>query len=345
MNTLSVSDIPSSALAEDDPFYILTPDLRPINGSTESFGRYLFSSRYGSMYSLAGGSAKDFSISPLYTNSAATGDEGLVFAGNDVIYARAGSIESLSGAETFGDVENDDVSRQIAFDIRGFEKFRLIYDAFLKKLYVFPDGSDTVWVFHKPIQDQLAKDVTQLRPGAVMSPWAAITTTHSTGFQPTTVWSMRDPSTNHERVYFGGTDGSLYAFDNDTYEGDGGTTDIVTTRLSKNFVPPKGKFNRVSGWVRYRSGSNVTLTLTFEYGGFALADQVVTVILPANTGADYWGGDVWFSGDFYFNQQFDTRLESQKYSAAGHGSECRVRASVTSSNSFSIAEIGIEFDG
>ena len=342
---LSTSDKPSSALGDADPFYILTPDLKPINGLVESFGRFVISSRYGSMFYLDGGSAKDFAIKNLYPDSASVGDESIVFAGNDAIYARHGAIESLSGSDTFGDVENDDLSRQIANVISGFEEFRLVYDTNKKRVYVFPKESDTIWVFHKPIYDQSAKDVTLLRPGQQLSPWTSYKTNHSVGFQPTTVWSMYDPQSGRPRVYFGGTDGKIFAFESDTYEGDGGTTDVVATRTSKNFPPPQGTSEKFSGWIRYRGGSDVTLQLEVLFGGVNVLEQAVTITLPAGDNQNYFGGDVYFGGTFYYGALYEGKIRQQEWTAAGRSSEFQLRATVTSSNSFSVAEVGIEFEG
>ena len=345
MSTLSVSDVPSSALGADDAFYLLTPDLRPINGLTEAFGRFLFSSLNGSMFTLNGVDASNFSVSQLFARSAATGDEGMTYGGNDVIYGRAGVIETLAGAETFGDVENDDYSKSIRDQIEDYEKFRLVFNSRTKKLYVFPDGSDTIWVFHKSIHDQLAKDVTLLRANSQISPWVPYTTSHSAGFQPTTVWTMLDPSSKLQKVYMGDSSGNVYEFDGDTYDGDGGTPNIVTERTSMNYPIPSGKSFYVTGWVRYRSGADITLNLTFEFGGDTAYDQKITMTLPASGDAIYFGGDAWFAGSVYWGAVFGGRLVMQKYSAAGQGSEFKVRVSATTTNDFSIAEIGIEFKG
>lgn len=342
---LSTSQKPASALGAANAFYLLTPDLKPINGFVESFGRFVISSRHGSMYFLDGGSAEDFAIKTLYPDSAATGDEGIIFAGNDAIYSRNGLIESLTGADTFGDVENDDLSRQISNLIEGFDEFRLVYDPLRKRVYVFPHGSETIWVFHKPIYDQSAKDVTLLRPGQQLSPWTAYKTGHSTGFQPTTVWSMYDPVSGRPRVFFGGSAGEIFAFEGPDYLGDGGTTNVTTTRTSKNFPPPMGKSSKFSGWARYRSGSDVTLKIEVLFGGTNVLENEVNINLPEGDNANHWGGPVYFGGTFYYGALYEGKIREQKWSIAGSSSEYQLRVTVTSDNSFSIAEVGIEFEG
>ncbi|MGI9626720.1 MAG: hypothetical protein ACR2QM_07785, partial [Longimicrobiales bacterium] len=83
--TLSVSDRPSSALNEGDAFFLLTPDLRPINGLVEAFQTIIMSSLNGSIWLLEGQSSKDFSIRELYPRSGAVADESLAYIGNDVV--------------------------------------------------------------------------------------------------------------------------------------------------------------------------------------------------------------------------------------------------------------------
>ena len=144
--TLSISDKPTSALGLDDPFYLLSPNLKPVNGFAQAFGRFLFSTTRGNIHSLEGASAQDYYIRDLYPDSGATGDESVVFAGNDVYYGRQGSIETIAGAEAFGDIENDDVTRDILPSVRDVLTWRLIYNPRHKKVYAFADDG-RLWVF------------------------------------------------------------------------------------------------------------------------------------------------------------------------------------------------------
>ena len=57
---ITVTNRPSSALSEEDPFFLLTPDLKPINGHVAAFGSVIISTEYGQMFNLTGESAKDF---------------------------------------------------------------------------------------------------------------------------------------------------------------------------------------------------------------------------------------------------------------------------------------------
>lgn len=342
----STADKPSSSLGADDPFYMLTPDLRPINGMVEAFGRMLISGEHGAMHILNGSNATDFDFDTTYARSAATGNESMTFAGNDVIYGRAGTIETLAGSEAFGDVENDDISRDIADVLKGFAEFRLIYNSRTKRLFVFPDGSSDIWVFHKSIHDQAARDVTLLRSGETVSPWVKWKTDHTAGFQPTTAWTMLDPSTKLQKVYFGDSDGNIYEMESETYDGDGATTDVAMEWLSKTIRPQSGTVSNVSGKIRYRAGSDITFQLVFEFGGDYLYNQEISLTLPAGEDVIYFGGDQYFNEtNNYFGSLYGGRIATQPFSSAGLGSEFQVRAKATSSNDYSISEIIVEFDG
>jgi len=342
---LSVSDRPASSLGEDDPFFILTPDFRPVNGMLGGLNRLVFSSQYGSMYSLTGVSAKDFAIDPLYQDSAATGVEALVFAGNDFLYGRAGFIESLAGSERFGDIDNDNVSRQIEDILESYENFRLVYNGRRKKLFVLPENSDTIYVFYKPLYDKLAKDVTLLKQGTEVSPWVPWVTDHAAGFQPSCIWSMLDPDTRLEEVFFGDTSGNIYRMDAEYGAGDGGTTAIKTKRISKSVISPLGKSTDASGWVRYRPSAGETLTINLYYGGKHAKDTSPAITLNETADTWYFGGDFYFGQQEYWNSKFEGRILEKDFGVAGISSEFKVGLELESEDFFSIAEVGIEFEG
>ncbi len=342
---LSVANVPSSSLGDGDAFYILTPDYRPLNGMTGGLNRLVFSSKRGNMYSLTGTSSKDFAIQSLYNDSAATGDEGLVFAGNDFIYGRSGFIESLAGSERFGDIDNDNVSRQIENIIEEYDEFRLVYNQRRKKLFVLPNGSDTIYVFHKPLYDKLAKDVTLLKQGAEVSPWVPWTTDHPAGFEPSCIWSMLDPVTGLEEVFFGGKDGSLYQMDGEKGLGDGGTTAITSRRVSKTFVGITGQMFDISGWARYRSGMDAVMDMKFRTGGKQSKETPVKPTIPDSVRAWYFGGDTYFGDDTHWNSVNRGRMREVEFSVGTISSELQVDITVQSKLDFSIAEIGFQNSG
>ena len=91
---ITITDRPSSALSEEDPFFLLSPDLKPINGHVEAFGTTVISTEKGMLFNLTGASAKDFAFTDFYPGSAAAGEEAVAYIGNDIVYGRQGRIES-----------------------------------------------------------------------------------------------------------------------------------------------------------------------------------------------------------------------------------------------------------
>lgn len=347
-NDLSTANRPASSLSDEDPFYLLSPDLRPLNGLVEAFGAVLFSTTRGSMFKFTGNTAKNYAISAFYNGSAATGEESVCHVGNDIYFGREGAIETLSGIQTIGEATVDDLTRFIANEIQSIEQWRLVWDRNTGRLYCFPKDEDEIWVFQKPIYDDVAKNAALNNLGKFISPWSRYTTRHSATFLPTTVWNMLDPATSTMAVYFGDTSGNIYKMEGDSYNGDGGTTDLLTTRTSMSFQSPPGQKFDVNGWILYRKpAEDVNITLTFEYGGVSVFDQPIELTLPApsTTAFSTYGGTSYYAGSNYYGTSFIGRLTRQEWSAAGRASQLQVQAQVEGKTDFSIAEIGINWTG
>lgn len=185
--TLSISNRPSSSLGAGDPFYLPTPDLKAVNGVVSALGYLIFSTHKGSMFSLVGFSAVDFYFNRLYSQSGATGDLGVTYAGNDILYYSEGAVESIAGTEAFGNVEVDDFSRPIKksmalpfneattdfTDAGGNDapEATLAYFSAANTVFVSKKGEPFLWVMNKSFHDQRAKDVSLLKDGTKLSPW------------------------------------------------------------------------------------------------------------------------------------------------------------------------------
>src|SRR3990167_6399893 len=94
-----------------EAFYMLSPDLRPINGSVKTIdGGLVISTVEGSLFKLSGTDANTYKWDNFYPASQAVGVESMVSTGNDVLYMRkGGNIESLAATQKFGDVQADDI--------------------------------------------------------------------------------------------------------------------------------------------------------------------------------------------------------------------------------------------
>jgi len=348
---ITTANKPSSSLGEADPFYLVSPDLRPINAMVQAFGKVIFSTQRGSLFNFTGTTSKDYAVTAYYNGSAASGDEAVVHVGNDVYFGREGAIESLTGITNIQEATVDDLSRFIADEAQTIEKWRLVYDRNMQRIYCFPDSFDKIYVFQKALYDDVAKH-SAYPMTEFLSPWSVWKTTHSAGFQPTTVWNMLDPATKTMAVYFGDTAGNIYKFDSDTYNGDGATgpldttgADVRATRVSKSFNAPPGRMFDVSGWVTYRKPTEaVELNLRFEHGGVSLFDQEINIsIPPASATPTTYAGGFYYAGTSYYGTSFEGRLTRQNYTAAGRSSQVQLRVTSVGKQNFSLAEIGLQF--
>src|SRR5688572_19381132 len=122
-------------------FYLLSPDLRPINGMKLFQDQLIFSTEGGRLFKLTGTSPTDFALEDFYAGSAATGDESMENIGNDVIFMKSGgNIDLLSATEKFGDVSADDVSRWIPDTVENLTGSITVYDQIRQKILFFVSG-------------------------------------------------------------------------------------------------------------------------------------------------------------------------------------------------------------
>ena len=340
---LSTADRPTSGKAADDPFFLLSPDLKPINGIVSAFGQLNFSTSRGRIYKITGSTAADYALAELFPDSGAVGDEAIAFSGNDILYGRQGKIESLFSTQTLGDVATDDRTRQIANLIEEVDDWVVVYNARLQKVYCFAPDQSIVYVFHKPFIDERIRAIAQQAPVPELSPWSIWKTDHASGLQPTAAWSMLRPTDKLEQVYFGGSAGQIYMLEGSGGQ-DGGSENVKSERLSKLFdAPGFGKATEISGYVRYRSLFSATLTLRFEFGGSNLFNETKTIALAANTNFPVFGGSFYFGGSVYFGSAFAGRLTRTPWSVAGQSEQFQVRVTIDGATDFELQEIGFEF--
>lgn len=329
---ISVADRPSSSLSEADPFFLLAPDLRPINGLQEAFGTTVISTEQGQVFNLTGASAKDFAFSDFYPGSAASGNESVAYIGNDIIYGRKGRIESVRDTDRFGDSEADDLTKPVANSVETYSDWVLTYNSRINRAYAFPSGVSECWALN-----------TAMRGGEV-SPWMRWTTGHPMAFQPSFVMSMLDPLDGLEYVFMGDDSGNLYRLEGSGSDGDGGSADIATEWLTRLFsVPLDAEAYHIEGYLKYRKNVAAVVTLNFEFAGYTASNEQVMVTIPAITDAPHFGGDHWFGGEVYFGAAFENRLLRQKLMAPGQSSDFQVRLTVEGVTNFSINELGLRF--
>src|SRR3990167_7219456 len=315
---ITITDRPSSSLSEQDPFFLLSPDLKPINGLVEAFGSTIISTEKGQLFNLTGSSAKDFAFSDFYPGSAASGVESLSYVGNDIVYGRQGRIESVKDTDRFGDSEADDITSQIADEIEDYTGWIIVYNSRLNRTYCFPSGQSEVWVMNNAMR------------GGQLSPWMQWTTAHSLGFQPTFAMSMLDPQDGLEYVFMGDSGGNIYRLEGTGTSGDGGSQNITLSVTSKLFSAKlDASVYNVEGYIKYRKGDAATVTLTILYSGKSAFNQSITVTLQEPEDSPVYNGEYYYGGDNYYGVPFEGRLVRQPFAFAGQGkigrASCRER--------------------
>jgi hypothetical protein len=332
---ISVTERPSSSMSDEDAFFLIQPDYRPINGLVESFGAVVTSSEAGSLFILTGEGASDFQFSELFPRSGARGDESLVWAGNDIFYGRQGRLESVAATEKFGDVSSANISEQVSDQLETFSDWAAVYNSRNNRVYFFPKGKEQVWVYFKSVADRGVQ-------GNAISPWVKWTTTHPSRLDASAAMNMLDPQDGLEYVFWGDAEGNIYRMEGSAIGGDGGTEPITSFRLSRLIVMPlDAESYNISGYVRWRRDQEHTLNLRIEYAGRSIFNHDVQVPLPAAEGAIYYGGPNHYGGGAYYGTQFEGRLARTIFPAAGHSNEFQIRATIEGTSGFQISEIGL----
>lgn len=342
--TLSISDRPSSSLAEDDPFFLLTPDLRPINGLVEAFQRIVISSLRGSIWILTGGSSKDFAIAELYPRSGAVADESMAYIGNDILYGRQGRIESILATEKFADVQTDDITVPIKDKIGSFKTWRTIYNSRVQRVYLFPDSENEVWVYHKDLADPRPETVKLADSARNLSPWSKWVTQHQSNFAPTVALNMLDPNDGLEYVFTGDANGNLYKLEGTVNQGDANSAAIISERLSALFrMPANAQAFDIEGWINYRKDRAATVEMTFEAAGRSVFNEKLNITIPAVTNRPTYGGTTYYGGSDYYGVPFAGRITRQEFGSPGRMDAIQIRLRVESSEAFEIQEVGFRF--
>lgn len=282
----------------DEAFFILAPDLKPINGIQVFFGTVVVSTESGKLFKLTGSDSTDFNFEEFYPGSASKGEEAIVNIGNDLLFFREGHvIESLSDTQRFGDVSTDDISWWIANTVKESCDLRAVYDRERQKVLWFCDTSEQVLVLDK---------LSMLKPrqgehGEALSPWTFYRTTMSNGFVTKAAIAMRRPFTTAENrtVWWGDDAGQIF----DLYgsgSGDAGTENIEVFRKSKHISSMDSGLNLkqelLIGGVNYRRKARVDLDIT---GDWSQEYNRETVTVPLKAPAVIASGG-FFGGDFYF---------------------------------------------
>ena len=336
-NVLTVSNRPSSALSDADPFYLPMPDLKPINGMEEVAQQLVLSTARGKLFALSGSSAFDFNITPFYQGSSISNDDAMVNTGNDLLLGVEGRIETLSGIVGFGDVETNDLTRFISTEVDEVTGWRMVYDRRNQRVMCFPDDGTVCWVFYKGLlyygsQKQLNTDTSSL------SPWSKWTTNHVMEMRPTTVMRLIDPASMIEYVYMGDRFGNIYRFDG-AGDRDGALNAVTVKRRSGLIMAPDADIFDVRVNIDYRKNIAADVVLRFLFAGVETADATLTVSIPSG-GSAFYGGSFYYGGVYYYSSQAGKIRRTQKH-AQGRGNGLQIEVEISAQGVVDIQQIEI----
>ncbi len=317
------SQRPADSLNDGDPFAVTTSDLKAVNGMVPGFGELVLSTQNGRIQRFLGTSAKDANIVDFYSQSNASGDEALVWAGNDAVYGRLSTIESVRAINNFADVTNDDLSRFIAGtrqpNITGYDRWTVAYNSRTKRAFFFAQNQPILWVWSQSIHAQNGENVTPEGSAGLLSPWMAWTTDHPMGYQPTAVMPMLEPGTREIQVYCGDNLGNVYVLEGDQ-PNDSDETTSYPVRMERQsvLVENVSAFTDAKSYLYYKRRDAVDVGVQLDMSGEKVTSDSVTVRLRSATGGAYYNGPYYYNDgtSVYGLSQFD-RIVREPATAIG----------------------------
>lgn len=326
---ITIANRPASTANALDPFFLIQPDNKYINGIVEAFGLTVISSEQGSMYKLTGADSTDFQMDLLYTKGGASGDEAISLSNNDVVYGAPGRIKTLRGVQSFGDVESSDLSFWISDLVEEHSDWLVATNKRLERTYFHPIGEAEIYVLHHSLI------------GSQVSPWSLWTTNHSMSFNPSMMMSLLDPIDGLEYVFMGDSSGNFYRLEGSGASGDGGTTAINAYRLSRLFsAKSEGKLVDLEGYIRYRRQSDITATMKFEFSGEHIFKETITFTIPGPEYDAVYGTTAFYGTQYYYGTD-EGGIVRQPFKVPGSSNDFQVRITVEDVDDWTINEIGI----
>lgn len=334
----------TAVVTGNEAFYMLTPDLRPINGVVEFNKELIISTEGGKLFRLTGSDGTDFKWVEYYPASNAVGTEALVNIGNDVMYMkRGGAIDLLTSTDQSSDIAADDVSRFITSSVDGLSDAIAVYDQVNQKVLFFV--SSKVLVFFKDIfyGGALVDDKGEYMK---LSPWSVYKTLDSAGFNTSAAKYMRRPGTKTYSVFFGASDGRVFDLNGEGADGDAGSSSIQVIRKTRFIDGRDGiDFMRhiTRGSVQYRRINEVSISIELDFGDeYSTSTASVTMDgAPAGSAGVYYGGSFYYGGSVYYSQGFlfARRVSHKNFSHVGKGSGCFMTVTTESTKDYQVDHV------
>jgi hypothetical protein len=328
-----------------EAFYMLTPDLKPINGALVFFDQLIISTEGGRLYKLTGTSAATYKWIDYYAGSAAKGDESMADIGNDVVYLKAGGgIDRLSTTQNSGDVAADDLSRWIPTTTADITSAITVYDQRNQRVLFFVSGKVLV----------LYKDLV----GAELSPWSVYKTQQAFAFNTNAAKYMKRPGTQVYSVFFGDEVGRIFDLYGTGASGDAGSSTIQVLRKTRYIYDGEGgdkngmgaidtKRKTMHGVVQYRRVFNgCDVTVSFDWGDeYNVSSSVIPLKgAPSASAGNYWGGGAYWGGGYYWNEggAFSMKISNQTFSPTGKGPGFFLSVSLDTNTEFQIDSLELQ---
>jgi hypothetical protein len=304
-----------------EAFFMLSPDLKPINGFQVFFNQLIMSTEGGRLYKLTGTTGATFKWTDYYPGSAAIGDESMANIGNDVVWMKAGGgIDLLSATQTSGDVSADDLSRWIPDSTGDLTGSITVYDQKNQKVLFFV--SEKILVLFKDLI------------GGELSPWSVYKTKEDFAFATNAAKYMKKPGTQIYSVYFGDAVGRIFDLNGTGLLGDAGSEDLRVIRKTRYIndgeVMVKGETplnlmrKVLAGQITYRRVANsCDVTVAFDWGDeYAVTQSVITLKgAPSGFAAVYYNRESYYNDVAHYSQgsAFANKISSQTFSPTGKG--------------------------
>ena len=327
-----------------EAFFLLVPDMRPINGVCLFQNTLLISTMEGRLWNLTGTSAKDFGFVDFFDAEPSVGSECVTNIGNDVVFvSRGGEINNLMATQSFGNVRTYSLSRWIPQTTHDIVPRKIIYDQQNQRVLFFLP--DQILVLFK---DLLAVAGVE----GVKSPWSFYRTVDPALFNTQDARYMYRPGTKEFTVFFGDALGRIYDLDG-TGAVDAGLYGITVFRRTRhigpdimNKTPWPWVEENITGRIRYKRLSPIDATVTLEWENeYNQASTTVSMKGPGVLDVSpYWNGDSYWSGTDYWNGGFDAtgQTTSININPGGKGPGFFMDISLTASSPFEV--ISVEFD-
>ena len=310
----------------EEAFFMLTKDLKEINGVALYYDTIIISTKEGRLFRLQGFDSTNFSFVEFYPGSSTIGEESIINTGNDIMFMRQGSvIESLLSTDQFGDVKADNASRQIARSIKGHTGTLPVYDQNNDRVIFFM--TDKAFTYDK----------TTATTG--LSPWSHYTSNINFNTNAAEYINLDGTWT----VVFGTPDGDIYNF-NGTGTGDAGTLDINTYRDTKMILEINNINALIKGRLLYKKTEAVDMLIDFSWTDNNSATRCTVPLKAAeqSAGTTFWGGEwYWNDGNRAWNEEgvFVESLSTAGFTPAGKGLAFVVSIGANSTSRFNVNKV------